>query len=253
MIRVILSPCIRCIFEYNVNIRRKQLTFRPVCVIITFSTLCAKAKEVCGLSSTQRALICDEMSQRIVNTAESIATESGAHNVTVRRILQTLGITNRVFYNRFHNIDEVLALVYKSMIPKIRESISTKIDESRDFFEQVTEVVVNALLMSYDTKMQFNSYVFENDSLSHTNYLWWTEEIKKLINYAKQKDYIKDVDPDILSYSIWCFCRGYNADAVGRRLPRSEAVKNFRYSFGFLLDGLKKVPPTNTAKADPAL
>ena len=205
------------------------------------------------MSNTQRALIRDEMSQRIIDTAERFATENGAHTVTVRRILQTLGITNRVFYNRFHNIDEVLALVYKSMIPKIRESFITKIDESKDFFEQVTEVVVKALLMSYDTKMQFNSYVFESDSSSQSNYLWWTEEIKKLINYAKQRDYIKDVDPDILSYSIWCFCRGYNADAVGRRLPRAEAVKNFKYSFGFLLDGLKKPTFTDTPKADSAL
>ena len=205
------------------------------------------------MSNTQRTLIRDEMSQRIVNTAEDIVTENGAHTVTVRKILQTLGITNRVFYNRFHNIDEVLAMVYKSMIPKIRESISTKIDESKDFFEQVTEVVVNTLLLSYDTKMQFNAYVFENDSLSHSNYLWWTEEIKKLINYAKQRDYIKDVDPDILSYSIWCFCRGYNADAVGRRLPRNEAVKNFKYSFGFLLDGLRKKPIGDAQKADAAI
>ena len=239
------------IFEYNVNIMIKQLTFSLFCDIMCFSTLCAKAKEVFSLSSTQRALIRDEMSQRIIDTAEDIATENGAHTVTVRKILQTLGITNRVFYNRFHNIDEVLATVYKSMIPKIRESITTKIDDSKDFFEQVTEVVVNALLMSYDTKMQFNAYVFENDSLSHSNYLWWTEEIKKLINYAKQRDYIKDVDPDILSYSIWCFCRGYNADAVGRRLPKSEAVKNFKYSFGFLLDGLKKKPIADSPQADP--
>ena len=217
------------------------------------STLCAKAKEVFSLSNTQRALIQDEMSQRIIQAAECIATEKGADTVTVRKILQTLGITNRVFYNRFHNIEEVLAMVYKSMIPKIRESFSTKIDESRDFFEQVTDVVVKALLMSYDTKMQFNSYVFASDSVSQSNYLWWTEEIKKLINYAKQRDYIKDVDSDILSYSIWCLCRGYNADAIGRKIPKHEAVKNFKYSFAFLLEGLKKTTPTDTPKADSAL
>ena len=229
------------------------MTFTAFYVIIVLSTLCAKAKEVFSLSNTQRALIQDEMSQRIIQAAECIATEKGADTVTVRKILQTLGITNRVFYNRFHNIEEVLAMVYKSMIPKIRESFSTKIDESRDFFEQVTDVVVKALLMSYDTKMQFNSYVFASDSVSQSNYLWWTEEIKKLINYAKQRDYIKDVDSDILSYSIWCFCRGYNADAIGRKIPKHEAVKNFKYSFAFLLEGLKKTTPTDTPKADSAL
>ena len=191
------------------------------------------------MQNTKNALITDEMSNKIIDAAKNIATETGAHTVTVRKILQTLGITNRVFYNRFHNVDEVLALIYNGIVPKIRESLAPKIDETKDFFEQVTDAVAKTLIMSYDTKMQFNSYVFENDSLSQSNYEWWTTEIKKLINYAKDKHYIKDVDSDVLSYSIWCFCRGYNADAVGRNLPREEAVENFKYSFGFLLEGLK--------------
>ena len=66
------------------------------------------------------------------------------------------------------------------------------------------------------------------------------DEIKKLIDHAKKKGFIKDVDSWVLSYSIWCFCRGYNADAVARGLPRDEAIANFRYSFGYLLEGLKK-------------
>ena len=83
------------------------------------------------MPNTQRALICDEMSNRIIEVAEDIATENGAQSVTVRKILQALGITNRVFYNRFRNIDEVLSMVYNGMIPRIRESFSAEIDESR--------------------------------------------------------------------------------------------------------------------------
>ena len=63
----------------------------------------------------------------------------------------------------------------------------------------------------------------------------------KLIEYAKSRCYIKDtVDSEIMSYSIWCFCRGYNADAVGRKLPIDEAVKSFKYSFSVLLDGMRR-------------
>ena len=42
-----------------------------------------------------------------------------------------------------------------------------------------------------------------------------------------------------MSYAIWCYIRGYNADAVGRKLPLDIAVKNFKYAFGILLDGMK--------------
>lgn len=185
-------------------------------------------------------LISDDMSKKIVETVESIVTSQGAHVLNVRKILTTLGITNRVFYNRFHNIDEVLDVVYKNTILKIRETLTSALDSEKDFFEQVIELVVKSLVISYDTKRRFNHYVFEYDSVSVSNYEWWTGEIKKIIDYAKAKQLIKDVDSDIMSYSIWCFCRGFNADAVGRNLPKEEAIERFKYSFAFLLEGLKK-------------
>ncbi len=186
-----------------------------------------------------QALICDETSERIVQTAERLATEEGASGITVRRILQEMGVSNRVFYNRFHNIDEVLAIVYRNTVVKIRESITSSLDAEKDFFEFVTDMVVAALLKSYDKKMQFNDYFFASDSASGSNCEWWTAEIKKLLEYAKQKGYIKNVDSDVVSYTVWCFCRGFNADAVSRNLPKDDAVAACRYGFGLLLDGLR--------------
>ena len=181
------------------------------------------------------------MSALIIQTAERLVTLNGAHTITVRQILKELDITNRVFYNRFHNIDEVLELVYKSTILKIRECIVTdkEIKTKEEFFEYVMYIVVSSLTSSYDNKMKFNQYVFENDSIRESNFQWWRTEIKKLLDFAMERGYIKKVDSDILSYSIWCFVRGYNADAVGRNMPREEAVEYFKYSFKFLLDGLK--------------
>ena len=182
----------------------------------------------------------DEMSERIIKTAEQIATTEGADTLTVRKILQTMEITNRVFYNRFRNIEEVLEIIYANMVMKIRKSITPEQTSSaEEFFEHVIDVVTRALIMSYENKMQFNQYVFENDSHSQSNYAWWHAEIKKLIDFARDKHYIKDVDSDVMSYAIWCFCRGYNADAVGRNLPMDIAVRSFRYSFGILLDGMR--------------
>lgn len=184
-------------------------------------------------------LICDAMSEKIVETAEEIVTSHGVHCLTVSRLLRTLGITNRVFYNRFHNIDEVLSAVYRNTVLKVRESIASVADGDADFFEHVLEIVTKTLIVSYDTKMRFTQYVFENDSQSQSNFEWWMTEIRRLIDYAKKKNLIKNVDSESMSYSIWCFCRGFNADAVGRNIPREEAVKRFQYSFGILLDGMK--------------
>ncbi len=191
------------------------------------------------MPSTNNELIRDAMSETIITTVENMVMENGAHGITVRKVLARLGISNRVFYNRFRNIEEVLEIVYKNTVIKVRESLTTTLDSEKDFFENVMDIVISTLLVSYDTKMQFNQYIFESDSHSQSNYTWWMSEIKKLIDYAKEKRFIKEVDSDVMSYAIWCFCRGYNADAVARNLPREEAVRRFRYSFAFLLEGMK--------------
>ena len=189
------------------------------------------------LETEKIELIKDEMSERIIEAAERIATTSG--EVTVRKILQELKITNRVFYNRFHNVQEVLEIMYINTVTKVRESLTKEYDGKGDFFDYVTDVVADTLIASYETKMKFNQYVFELDSISRKNHEWYMERIKKLFAYARENGLIKDLDEDAMSYAIWCFCRGYNADAV-MRMPKEEAIKKFKYSFRILLDGLKK-------------
>ncbi len=178
------------------------------------------------------------MSERIIGIVENIVLSSGAENITVRQVLKGLKVTNRVFYNRFHNIDDVLNIVYTRTIIKIRESIMG-FDPEGDFFAQITAIVESTLLVSYDAKRNFSNYVFKNDSISNKNYEWWTNEIKKLLEFGIANGHFKKLDTDAMSYAIWCFIRGYNADALGRNLPREETAKNFKYCFGVLLDGMK--------------
>lgn len=179
------------------------------------------------------------MSDKIVNEAEQIVTLEGIESLNVCAILKKLNITNRVFYNRFNNIEEVLELVYQKIVLKLREIINSPYDGKQDFFEYITEMVIKTLEVSYDLKMKFNLYVFDNDSITDNNYLWYTTRIKELFEYAKTKSLIKDVNVESLSYAFWCFCRGYNADAVNR-FNKDEAIEKFKYSFQYILEGIKK-------------
>lgn len=184
-------------------------------------------------------LIYDEMSERIIEAAEELILSEDASSINVRKILKHLNITNRVFYNRFHNVDEVLDIISKRSVLKVRESLRFHFNEKIDFFEQIMDEVEKTLIISYETRMNFAHYVFENDSVTDSNYKWWTEEIKKILDYAINKGYIKKVDTDMTSYAIWCFIRGFNTDAIGRKLSLDEAIKRYRYGFKFILDGLK--------------
>ena len=184
-------------------------------------------------------LIKDEMSDRIVRAAEEIALTDGSGKLTVRKILKKLGITNRVFYNRFRNIGDVLVIVYKNTVNKLRSCITDKIDRKRDFFEQINEIVSGIISTSYDTRMKIKGLILENEFILEENRKWWMEQIGKLLSYAIANRLIKEVDVQKVSYSIWCFVRGYNADAASRNLPKEEAIAGFKYGFSCFLDGLK--------------
>ncbi len=192
------------------------------------------------MEKPDKVLINDEMSEVIINTAARLATAQGAHTLTVRKILRELDITNRVFYNRFNNIGEVLEIVYRRSILQMRECLADKYDEKKDFMEYVLDVLTQVLVSTYDIREQFSQYVFEYDSINDSNYKWWMSEIEKLVRYAEDKGIIKYVDAEALSYSIWCFSRGFNADAICRRFTKEEAVEYFRYGMSFFLEGLRK-------------
>ena len=115
------------------------------------------------MSVTRNGLIIDEMADKIIETAERMAMTNGAHTVNVRKILLELGITNRVFYNRFRNIEDVLGIVYQKVSEQIRANVAWVSDSQEEFFERVTEMVTDTLIRSYDLKRQFNHYMFEND------------------------------------------------------------------------------------------
>ena len=185
-------------------------------------------------------LIHDEMSGRIVEATARLALSEGAGEVTVRKIIRALGVTNRVFYNRFHNAEEVLSLVYQDMAVQLRQGVSDRFDPEGDFFGQITDIAAGTLQLSYRLKLGMNQYVFIQDSVSEENFLWWRERIRQFMDLGKEKGLIRpDLDRDCMSYAIWCFIRGYNTDALARQIPEDEAVRGFRYFFGVLLDGMR--------------
>ena len=180
----------------------------------------------------------DDISEQIIQIAGDIAAEEGAHKVTVCKILTRLGVTNRVFYNRFSNADEVLRIVYARSVEKTHECVHPDYTDKESFLDFCLNTAVEVLLRTYEFKIHFSGYIFEHDSLTEENRLWWEKGIRTHYQYALDHGFAKKVDPDALCYAIWCFCRGYYADAVTRKLPKEDAVRYFRFGFRCLIDGL---------------
>ncbi len=191
------------------------------------------------MSTEKENLISDSISADIVRITEEIANKYGAKNVNVRRVITEMGVTNRVFYNRFHNVGEVLEIIYANAVSEMKKCLKSEYDRKTQFFEYVTDVSVKVLIATYEVKKEFSKYLFEFDSHSEENRIWWLGEIKKIVDDATENGHIKATDSDMLSYTVWCFIRGYCADAINRNLTKEEAVKNFKFGLGCLIDGLK--------------
>lgn len=185
-------------------------------------------------------LIHDEIRNEIIETARKLSTEKSIGKITVRDILKSLNLTNRVFYNRFHNIDEVLEILYTETVNKVRESLYIPWNSDTDFGNHIKDVAVRTLILSYESRQNISQFIFEADSSTNTNYEWWKKEIHQLIKTGQETGYIKkDLDNEAVCYSIWCFIRGFNADALARNLPKEEAIRQFEYGFGCLINGIK--------------
>ena len=186
-------------------------------------------------------LLRDEVSEKIVETTEYLVIQQGVKTLTVRMVLKELGVTNRVFYNRFHNIDEVLNIVYEKVVLKMRENIQFPPTPGVDFFEYVEKVVLQCLLDTYELKKEFSQYTFEHDSLSKNNCDWWIAKIRELLLYGIEQKLLKeDLDVDTLSYFVWCFCRGCNADAVTRNISKEDAARSMKTGFSYFMEGIKR-------------
>lgn len=184
------------------------------------------------------AYIHDGISEQIIEAAAELARESGAHQVNVRRIIGRLGVTNRVFYNRFKNCDEVLRIVYQRAVENMHISVTPEYHDKESFVQYCLEAGAAVLLQTYDVKMQFSRYVFEHDSLTEANRLRWAELIRAFYRDARSRGYVREVDEDALCGALWCFSRGYYADAAARGLSKEETLQNFKRGFRILIDGV---------------
>jgi len=185
-------------------------------------------------------LITDEISTQIIASARRLAETKHVGKITVRDVLKDLNMTNRVFYNRFRNMDEVLDCIYAESVSRVRESLSIPWDGKTDFMEHIQSVGARTLTLSYESRRHMSPFIFETDSSSSENFVWWDLEIRKLIAAGKELGTLrKDLDEVAVSYSIWCFIRGFNADALGRSLLEDEALALFRTGFGCFLDGMR--------------
>ena len=180
----------------------------------------------------------DETSKTIIATAAQIARREGMEELTVKRVLTELKVSNRVFYNRFRNIDDVIQVLYEDLVQEIRSSLERVQQPAQSYPDYLLELAVAAVEKIYQNTLHFKQYLFSYQVANDTNRDWWLKKIQQLLRRGMEQGELKVNDPVKMSYGVWCFCLGFHRDAVGDELTEQEAMDAFREVFSCLIQGM---------------
>ncbi len=180
----------------------------------------------------------DETSKTIIATAAQIARREGMEELTVKRVLTELKVSNRVFYNRFRNIDDVIQVLYEDLVQEIRSSLERVQQPAQSYPDYLLELAVAAVEKIYQNTLHFKQYLFSYQVANDTNRDWWLKKIQQLLRRGMEQGELKVNDPVKMSYGVWCFCLGFHRDAVGDELTEQEAMDAFREAFSCLIQGM---------------
>lgn len=183
--------------------------------------------------------LADKTSQRIIKAVKKLVYKEGASSINVRRVLKELHISNRIFYNRFQNIEEALLAVSQQIITEMRVCIIKPYNPKQDYYKYLLGVARSVLIKTYKVKKSFSDYMFNNDIIDESNKIWWTNHIREILHQGIKNKFIKPLNEEEFSYGVWCFCRGFNVDAIKSRLELKKALKIFDLTFGSLIEGIK--------------
>ena len=137
----------------------------------------------------------DETSKTIIATAAQIARREGMEELTVKRVLTELKVSNRVFYNRFRNIDDVIQVLYEDLVQEIRSSLERVQQPAQSYPDYLLELAVAAVEKIYQNTLHFKQYLFSYQVANDTNRDWWLKKIQQLLRRGMEQGELKVNDP----------------------------------------------------------
>ena len=181
----------------------------------------------------------DETTKKIIAAATGIAQQEGIEQVSVKRILSEMGVSNRVFYNRFCNIDELIQILYNELVQEIRSCLKSVKEEGQCYYSYLLELAVAVVRKIYHNNLHFRRHLMSYRASNESNRNWWLSQIQQILQDGINRGLLKPMDTAAVSYGVWCFCLGFHKEAIGEALDGEEAIAAFSQSFALLIEGMK--------------
>lgn len=182
----------------------------------------------------------DKTTKAIVRTAAVIAQREGLEKLTVKRILSEMKVSNRVFYNRFRNIEDLIEVMYHQFVDTVRERINPeRLADTEHYYETMLELAVGVVRKMYHNDIHFRLRLLSYEASKESNRNWWLKQIQEILKDGVNRGLLKPMNEQAVSYGVWCFCLGFHKDALGKNINEEEAISAFRESFSYFIEGMK--------------
>lgn len=182
----------------------------------------------------------DDTTKAIVKTAGIIAQREGLDQLSVKRILSEMKVSNRVFYNRFRNIEDLIEVMYHEFVGTLRGQINPQqLADTEHYYDKLLELAVGVVQKMYRNHIHFRLRLLSYETSKESNRNWWLEQIQKILEDGVSRGLLKPMNEQAVSYGVWCFCLGFHKDALGKNVSEEEAISAFRESFSYFIEGMK--------------
>lgn len=181
----------------------------------------------------------DETTKQIIAAATGIAQREGIEQLSVKGILAEMGVSNRVFYNRFRNIDDIIQILYNELVQEIRASLKSVREEGRDYYSYLLELAVAVVRKIYQNNLHFRKHLLSYHASNDSNRNWWLTQIQTILQDGINRGLLRKMNITAVSYGVYCFCLGFHKEAVGEALEGEQAIGAFSQSFALLIEGMK--------------
>jgi len=150
-----------------------------------------------------------ERKKEIIATASSLFREKGYTVVSMRLLAQEVGVKAASLYNHISSKQEILAIIILGVAQRFTDGMARINAEGNSPIEKIREIVLLHIGITLDDpegmeSLQNNWMYLEGDSLADYKNLrnGYEESLRTIIKAGIKSGHVKDVNPEILIYSL---------------------------------------------------
>lgn len=154
--------------------------------------------------------------QQIINAADTVLREVGAHDFTVDRIVDYLGVAKGTIYKYYKSKDDILAEVSVKAIKLLMDHFKLAVKNEKDLLEATKALIMACYeyylkypkyfeLIIYMERPDFNSSIKNYLMISRDLRNYFTEHISNCQSSGVIK---KELNATYCTYMIWGSCMG---------------------------------------------